>query len=141
MTAKKYLESVRFLVQKRNSASEHAERIRAWVCSARSSSISGMPTSGEPSIFEQALAKLTDFQNEWFLTAEEYAEQERLVRDQIAMLEDERHRHVLSEHYVYKKTFEQIAEETPAGYRTVCRWHGSALQEFEAVHGDFLAGK
>ena len=138
MTAKEYLRSLRFLDRKCDSANEHLERLRSRIYSAKAPSLSGMPRGGETMTFEQALAKLDELKDEWAVTVDEYVDQERLVKEQIAALEEERHRQVLSEHYIYKKTFEQIAFETPAGYRTICRWHGSALQEFEAVHKDFL---
>lgn len=138
MTAKEYLRSIRALDAEADAIRSAIQTAKSKLEGLGSPTLSDMPKGGQQETLADGIAKLVDLQREWERTIGDYADRKRLAAGQIAELEDERHRVVLYNYYIAGLTFESTAVGLDKAYMTVCRWHGSALQEFDKKFKVFL---
>lgn len=131
MTAKEYLRSIKYLDNAINAKQRELDRLRHDAENIKAISYDkDKVQSSAPSDSTKIIDKIIDLSKEINseidkligLKAEARAKINRVYNNKLVSL--------LTNLYINGYTFEQTAENLDVNYRTVCRWHGQALQIF-----------
>ena len=134
MTAKDYLNQLRFKNAKINSLLARRQRYKA-LASRRTAVYRDMPGGGRCgcSSVEEYVCKIVDLEREIDRRIDEYVDLTREVEGQIRALEDERYRVLLCFRYINEWSWSKIAHEMHYTVDWVWELHGKALLDFDRV--------
>ena len=130
MTAKEYLMQVRTL-----DALINAKRTELYGLKLNATSISSpqitekVQSNGENSVM-RIVDKIVDLQNEINAEIDKLVDLKSEIQEKISNVYNQKFITLLTDKYINGFTIEQIAERMEKDYKTVCRWHGEALQIF-----------
>ena len=130
MTAKEYLRSIKYLDHAINAKQAELDRLKRDMCSIRGVAYDGDKVQGGITDSMKIVDKIIDLNNVINseinrlvdLKAEAHAKIEKVCNEKFISL--------LTDIYINGYTFEQVAERMNITDKTVCRWHGQALQLF-----------
>lgn len=130
MTAKEYLRSIKYLDSAINAKQAELERLKRDMCSIKGITYDGDKVQGGTIDNMKIVDKIIDLNNVINaeidrlvdLKAEAHGKIEKVCNDKFISL--------LTDIYINGYTFEQIADKMNVTDKTVCRWHGQALQLF-----------
>lgn len=129
MTAKEYLEQVRTLDALINAKQAEIDGLRQNAESISSPRLADKVQSdgGDPM---KIIDKIVDMQIQINLEIDRLVDLKAEVRASIAKVYNKSFVTLLTDRYINGLTLEEIAEKMDKDYRTICRWHGEALQIF-----------
>ena len=134
MTAKEFFNSVLDIDILISNKLEQKERIKALI--TRVTPTMHEETSGgsiDNHKLENGVEKLMRLEAEIDRYVDELVDREELARKIISSLENNRHKIVLEDRYLLRKTFEKIATELGCSYQNVCKIHGYALSKADKI--------
>lgn len=130
MTAKQFMNRARRVDKEIAALEQMIERTRDNLTRITQNYDSdGAQSTKDPHKYDRLLeleSKVTDKVNEQLAVKAE-------TIDVISQLKDQRHRIILTEHYLNMKTWEQVAVEINYSWRQVMNLHGNALQEVQKI--------
>lgn len=139
MTAKEFLEQVRYVDQAIDSKLEQVQKLRNESTKA-TSLVSDMPRSSSPNLqrLEDTIIKIIDLEHEINRDIDWLVDLKKAARVSINAMANPEERLVLELRYLCYKTWPEIAEAMDISESTVYRTHGLALANFvipEDPHG------
>ena len=93
-------------------------------------------TSSDKDRMGSTVVKIVDLENEVDSLVDELVDKRKKIIEQIDNMDNDDYYHVLTERYVLKKTFNEIAQGESWGSRQVYRVHDKAIVEFERIYGE-----
>ena len=133
MTAKEYLRQLKTLDNVINAKLLEKERIRALATKVTSNLGERVQGSGSGGI-ENIIIKITELEAQINADIDRLVDLKAEASQIIDILEDNKHKAILSMYYVSNLTFEQVAENTDISSRWVRKIHGKALKKFEEIY-------
>lgn len=130
MTAKEYLNQARTLDMLINTKQSELYKLRLMATSVSSPSITEKVQSSGDNTAMRIIDKIVDLQNEINLEIDKLVDLKSEIRKKIGNVYNQKFITLLTDKYINGFTIEQIAERMEKDYKTVCRWHGEALQIF-----------
>lgn len=130
MTAKEYLNQARTLDLLINAKQSELYSLKLMATSISSPVISEKVQSGGENNTMRIIDKIVDLQNEINLEIDKLVDLKSEIREKISNVYNQKFITLLTDKYINGFTIEQIAERMEKDYKTVCRWHGEALQIF-----------
>lgn len=130
MTAKEYLNQARVLDMLINAKQSELYSLKLMATSISSPVISEKVQSGGENNTMRIIDKIVDLQNEINLEIDKLVTLKSEIREKIGNVYNQKFITLLTDKYINGFTLEQIAERMEKDYKTVCRWHGEALQIF-----------
>lgn len=130
MTAKEYLNQARVLDMLINAKQSELYSLKLMATSISSPVISEKVQSGGENNTMRIIDKIVDLQNEINLEIDKLVDLKFEIREKIGNVYNQKFITLLTDKYINGFTIEQIAERMEKDYKTVCRWHGEALQIF-----------
>ena len=139
MTAKEFLEQVRYVDQAIDSKLEQVQKLRNESTKA-TSLVSDMPRSSSPNLqrLEDTIIKIIDLEHEINRDIDWLVDLKKAARVSINAMANPEERLVLELRYLCYKAWPEIAEELDFSESNVYRLHGLALANFvipEDPHG------
>ncbi len=96
--------------------------------------LSDMPSAhGNTDKIPNGIARITDLQDKLNQKIDTICQEKQRVIDIIYKITDGNYRKLLFERYINYKSFEKIADEMSYSYPHICRLHGHALQQIDAL--------
>lgn len=131
MTAKDFLEQVRYVDRAIDSKLEQVERLRNESTKA-TSLVSDMPRSSSPNLqrLEDTIIKIIDLEHEINRDIDWLVDLKKAARVSINAMTNPDERLILELRYLCHKTWPEIAEEMGFSESNVYRLHGLALANF-----------
>ena len=131
MTAKDFLEQVRYVDRAIDSKLEQVERLRNESTKA-TSLVSDMPRSSSPNLqrLEDTIIKIIDLEHEINRDIDWLVDLKKAARVSINAMTNPDERLILELRYMCYKTWPEIAEEMGFSESNVYRLHGLALANF-----------
>lgn len=131
MTAKEYLQQVRFIDKRIDSKLALVNRLRDTATSV-TTTLSDMPRSDSPNLqrMEDTICKIIDLENDINQEIDRLVDLKREVDMAISELQNPDEQLVLTYRYLDYRTWEQIASALNFSVRHVTRLHGYALKSF-----------
>ncbi|MDN6326667.1 MAG: hypothetical protein L0J48_01440 [Alkalibacterium sp.] len=136
MTPKEYFNKLLDLDKEINSKINEQEKIRATKLGSSVSYNEPIFSNQFHSKTEDIALKLTENEERITEMIDEYVDMRERISKEIDQLDDYIYRIVLRERYICDKRWEEIAVEQGYVYRSITRFHGEALQEFERMFKD-----
>lgn len=133
MTAKEYLRQLKTLDNLINAKLLEKERIRALSTKVTSNLGERVQGGGSGGI-ENIIIKITELEIQINAYIDKLVDLKAEATQIIDILEDNKHKAILSMYYVSNLTFEQVAENTDISSRWVRKIHGKALKKFEEIY-------
>lgn len=130
MTAKEYLNQARVLDMLINAKQSELYSLKLMATSVSSPSITEKVQSSGDNTAMRIIDKIVDLQNEINLEIDKLVDLKSEIREKIGNVYNQKFITLLTDKYINGFTIEQIAERMEKDYKTVCRWHGEALQIF-----------
>lgn len=130
MTAKEYLNQARVLDMLINTKQSELYKLRLMATSVSSPPITEKVQSSGDNTAMRIIDKIVDLQNEINLEIDKLVDLKSEIREKIGNVYNQKFITLLTDKYINGFTIEQIAERMEKDYKTVCRWHGEALQIF-----------
>lgn len=130
MTAKEYLNQARVLDMLINAKQSELYSLKLMATSVSSPSITEKVQSSGDNTAMRIIDKIVDLQNEINLEIDKLVDLKSEIREKIGNVYNQEFITLLTDKYINGFTIEQIAERMEKDYKTVCRWHGEALQIF-----------
>ena len=130
MTAKEYLKRAKMLNKEINTKQIELDGLRL-----NATSISSPPTtekiqSNGKNDSMRTIDKIIDLENTINLEIDRLVDLKAEIRDKIAQTYNPIFISILTNIYINNLSLEETAELMEKDYRTICRWHGQALQAF-----------
>lgn len=131
MTAKEFLEQVRFVDRAIDSKLEQVQKLRNESTKA-TSLVSDMPRSSSPNLQrpEDTILKIIDLEQEINCDIDRLIDMKTAARSAIMEMPNPDERLILELRYLCYKSWAEIAGELGFGESNVYRLHGSALTHF-----------
>lgn len=133
MTAKEYLRQLKTLDNLINAKLLEKERIRA-LSTKGTSNLGERVQGGGSGGIENIIIKITELEIQINAYIDKLVDLKAEATQIIDILEDNKHKAILSMYYVSNLTFEQVAENTDISSRWVRKIHGKALKKFEEIY-------
>ena len=131
MTAKEYLRSIKYLDNAINAKQRELDRLRHDAENIKAISYDkDKVQSSAPSDSTKIIDKIIDLNKEINSEIDRLIDLKAEARAKINRVYNNKLVSLLTNLYINGYTFEQTAENLDVNYRTVCRWHGQALQIF-----------
>ena len=131
MTAKAYLRSIKYLDNAINAKQRELDRLRHDAENIKAISYDkDKVQSSAPSDSTKIIDKIIDLSKEINSEIDRLIDLKAEARAKINRVYNNKLVSLLTNLYINGYTFEQTAENLDVNYRTVCRWHGQALQIF-----------
>lgn len=130
MTAKEYLKQARTLDMEINAKVEELYQLRLKASCVQSVAMTERVQGSHSNSSNQIIDKIVDLQNEINKEIDNLVDLKEEIREKIKNVYNPVFVSVLIYRYINNFTLEQISEKMNKEYRTICRWHGEALQIF-----------
>ena len=130
MTAKEYLRSIKYLDNSINAKLTELDRLRHNAESIRGVSYDGDKVQGGVSDGMRIVDKIIELNNVINAEIDRLVDLKAEAHTKIEKVCNEKFISLLTDIYINGYTFEQIADRMNVTDKTVCRWHGQALQLF-----------
>lgn len=130
MTAKEYLNQARKLNTAINTKAEELHQLKLKAACVQSVAITERVMRSHDSSSNKVIDKIVDLQNEINAEVDKLVDLQAEIRSKIANTYNMTYISVLTNLYINCLTLEETAEKMNSDRRTVCRWHGQALQVF-----------
>ena len=136
MTAKAYLRSIKYLDAAINAKQRELDRLRHDAENIKAISYDkDKVQSSAPSDSTKIIDKIIDLSKEINSEIDKLIDLKAEAREKISRVYNKKFISLLTDIYINGITLEQEAEKLEVNYRTVCRWHGQALQIFRKENG------
>lgn len=136
MTAKEYLRSIKYLDSAINAKQRELDRLRHDAENIKAISYDkDKVQSSAPSDSTKIIDKIIDLSKEINSEIDKLVALKAEARERISRVYSDKFISLLTDIYINGITLEQEAEKLEVNYRTVCRWHGQALQIFRKENG------
>ena len=130
MTAKEYLRSIKYLDHAINAKQAELDRLKRDMCSIRGVTYDGDKVQGGITDSMKIVDKIIELNNVINAEIDRLVDLKAEAHAKIEKVCNEKFISLLTDIYINGYTFEQIAERMNITDKTVCRWHGQALQLF-----------
>ena len=130
MTAKEYLRSIKYLDHAINAKQAELDRLKRDMCSIRGVSYDGDKVQGGITDSMKIVDKIIDLNNVINAEINRLVDLKAEAHQKIEKVCNEKFISLLTDIYINGYTFEQVAERMNITDKTICRWHGQALQLF-----------
>ena len=130
MTAKEYLRSIKYLDNAINAKQAELDRLRHDAESIKGISYDGDKILCSPADSMKIVDKIIEFSNEINREIDRLVDLKAEAHTKIEKVCNGKFVSLLTDIYINGYTLEGTAEKLEVNYRTVCRWHGQALQIF-----------
>lgn len=130
MTAKEYLRSIRYLDNAINAKQAELDRLKRDMCSIRGVSYDGDKVQGGITDSMKIVDKIIELNNVINAEIDKLVDLKAEAHNKIEKVCNEKFISLLTDIYINGYTFEQIADRMNITDKTICRWHGQALQLF-----------
>ena len=130
MTAKEYLNQARTLDMLINAKQSELYKLRLMATSVSSPPITEKVQSCGDNTAMRIIDKIVDLQRKINMEIDELVTVKSEIREKISNVYNQKFITLLTDKYINGFTLEQISERMDKDYKTVCRWHGEALQIF-----------
>lgn len=130
MTAKEYLRSIKYLDHAINAKQAELDRLKRDMCSIKGVTYDGDKVQGGITDSMKIVDKIIELNNLINAEIDRLVDLKAEAHAKIEKVCNEKFISLLTDIYINGYTFEQIAERMNITDKTVCRWHGQALQLF-----------
>ena len=130
MTAKEYLRSIKYLDHAINAKQAELYRLKRDMCSIRGISYDKDKVQGGITDSMKIVDKIIDLNNVINAEIDKLVDLKAEAHNKIEKVCNEKFISLLTDIYINGYTFEQVAERMNITDKTICRWHGQALQLF-----------
>ena len=130
MTAKEYLRSIKYLDSAINAKQAELDRLKRDMCSIKGVTYDGDKVQGGISDSMKIVDKIIELNNIINAEIDRLVDLKADAHTKIEKVCNEKFISLLTDIYINGYTFEQIADRMNVTDKTVCRWHGQALQLF-----------
>ena len=130
MTAKEYLRSIKYLGNAINAKQAELDRLKRDMCSIRGISYDKDKVQGGITDSMKIVDKIIDLNNVINAEIDKLVDLKAEAHNKIEKVCNEKFISLLTDIYINGYTFEQVAERMNITDKTICRWHGQALQLF-----------
>ena len=130
MTAKEYLRSIKYLDNAINAKQAELDRLKRDMCSIRGISYDKDKVQGGISDSMKIVDKIIELNNVINAEIDKLVDLKAEAHNKIEKVCNEKFISLLTDIYINGYTFEQVAERMNITDKTICRWHGQALQLF-----------
>lgn len=130
MTAKEYLRSIKYLDHAINAKQAELDRLKRDMCSIKGVTYDGDKVQGGITDSMKIVDKIIELNNLINAEIDKLVDLKAEAHQKIEKVCNEKFISLLTDIYINGYTFEQIAERMNITDKTVCRWHGQALQLF-----------
>ena len=130
MTAKEYLRSIKYLDSAINAKQSELDRLKRDMCSIKGVAYDGDKVQGGIVDNMKIVDKIIELNNVINAEIDRLVDLKAEAHQKIEKVCNEKFISLLTDIYINGYTFEQIAERMNITDKTVCRWHGQALQLF-----------
>ena len=135
MTAKEYLRSIRYLDNAINAKQAELDRLKRDMCSIRGVSYDSDKVQGGITDSMKIVDKIIELNNVINAEMDKLINLKAEAHNKIEKVCNEKFISLLTDIYINGYTFEQVAERMNITDKTICRWHGQALQLFRKETG------
>ena len=130
MTAKEYLRSIKYLDHAINAKQAELDRLKRDMCSIRGVTYDGDKVQGGITDSMKIVDKIIELNNVINAEIDKLVDLKAEAHQKIEKVCNRKFISLLTDIYINGYTLEGTAEKLEVNYRTVCRWHGQALQIF-----------
>ena len=130
MTAKEYLRSIKYLDSAINAKQAELDRLKRDMCSIRGVTYDGDKVQGGITDSMKIVDKIIELNNVINAEIDKLVDLKAEAHQKIEKVCNRKFISLLTDIYINGYTLEGTAEKLEVNYRTVCRWHGQALQIF-----------
>lgn len=130
MTAKEYLRSIKYLDNAINAKQAELDRLKRDMCSIKGVTYDGDKVQGGITDSMKIVDKIIELNNLINAEIDRLVDLKAEAHQKIEKVCNEKFISLLTDIYINGYTFEQVAERMNITDKTVCRWHGQALQLF-----------
>ena len=130
MTAKEYLRSIKYLDHAINAKQAELDRLKRDMYSIKGVTYDGDKVQGGIVDNMKIVDKIIELNNVINAEIDRLVDLKAEAHQKIEKVCNEKFISLLTDIYINGYTFEQIAERMNITDKTVCRWHGQALQLF-----------
>ena len=130
MTAKEYLRSIKYLDSAINAKQAELDKLKRDMCSIKGVTYDGDKVQGGITDSMKIVDKIIELNNLINAEIDRLVDLKAEAHQKIEKVCNEKFISLLTDIYINGYTFEQIAERMNITDKTVCRWHGQALQLF-----------
>ena len=130
MTAKEYLRSIKYLDSAINAKQAELDRLKRDMCSIKGVTYDGDKVQGGITDSMKIVDKIIDLNNVINAEIDKLVDLKAEAHNKIEKVCNEKFISLLTDIYINGYTFEQVAERMNITDKTICRWHGQALQLF-----------
>ena len=130
MTAKEYLRSIKYLDHAINAKQAELDRLKRDMCSIKGVTYDGDKVQGGITDSMKIVDKIIELNNLINAEIDKLVDLKAEAHRKIEKVCNEKFISLLTDIYINGYTFEQIADRMNITDKTVCRWHGQALQLF-----------
>ena len=136
MTAKAYLRNIKYLDAAINAKQRELDGLRHDAQNVRGVTYDkDKVQSSAQSDCTKIIDRIIDLSNEINSEIDRLVALKAEARERISRVYSQKFISLLTDIYINGVTLEQEAEKLEVNYRTVCRWHGQALQVFRKENG------
>ena len=130
MTAKEYLRSIKYLDHAINAKQAELDRLKRDMCSIKGVTYDGDKVQGGITDSMKIVDKIIELNNVINAEIDKLVDLKAEAHQKIEKVCNRKFISLLTDIYINGYTLEGTAEKLEVNYRTVCRWHGQALQIF-----------
>ena len=130
MTAKEYLRSIKYLDHAINAKQAELDRLKREMCSIKGVTYDGDKVQGGITDSMKIVDKIIELNNVINAEIDKLVDLKAEAHQKIEKVCNRKFISLLTDIYINGYTLEGTAEKLEVNYRTVCRWHGQALQIF-----------
>ena len=130
MTAKEYLRSIKYLDHAINAKQAELDRLKRDMCSIKGVTYDGDKVQGGITDSMKIVDKIIELNNLINAEIDKLVDLKAEAHQKIEKVCNRKFISLLTDIYINGYTLEGTAEKLEVNYRTVCRWHGQALQIF-----------
>ena len=130
MTAKEYLRSIKYLDNAINAKQAELDRLKRDMCSIKGVTYDGDKVQGGITDSMKIVDKIIELNNVINAEIDKLVDLKAEAHNKIEKVCNEKFISLLTDIYINGYTFEQVAERMNITDKTICRWHGQALQLF-----------
>lgn len=131
MTAKEYLKQARTIDMEINTKIEELHQLKLKASCVQSVAISERVKTSHENSSNKIIDEIVDLQNEINTEIDKLVDLKTEIRKNINKISDTRYVSILTNYYINRKTWEEIAEITKYDLRWVHRLHSRALKALE----------
>lgn len=135
MTAKEYLKSIKYLDSAINAKQAELDRLKRDMCSIKGVTYDGDKVQGGITDSMKIVDKIIELNNVINAEIDRLVDLKAEAHAKIEKVCNRKFISLLTDIYINGYTLEGTAEKLEVNYRTVCRWHGQALNIFRKENG------